>query len=137
MKVDKMQNNTLVKAIIYFNCIIANTIIAMIYYNYQILHPHTYRVCSSTTDYYTTTTTTTITLITTTILSFSYTCDLHFTFPAAYKYKEISIQYHRIKCKCRLKLLQPPPNTFLILLIIILPSLALNSTHVLLLLHCS
>ena len=60
MKVDKnkTQNYILVNAIIYFNCIIANTIIAMVYYNYQISLPHS---SSTTTDYYTTTTTNTAT----------------------------------------------------------------------------
>ena len=72
MKVDKnkTQNYILVNAIIYFNCIIANTIIAMVYYNYQVSHPHS--SSSTTTDYYTTTTTNT------TILSIGHTF-LHYT----------------------------------------------------------
>ena len=49
MKVDKTQNYILVNVIIYFNCIIANTSIAMVYYNYQVSHPHS---SSSTTTYY-------------------------------------------------------------------------------------
>jgi len=61
--------------IIYFNCIIATAIIAMVYYNYQVSHPHS---SSSTTDYYTTTTTIII-ITTTTILSIDHTCHLNCT----------------------------------------------------------
>jgi hypothetical protein len=68
----------LVNAIMYFNCIIATTIIAMGYYNYHTRF-HIPTVVVLMTEYYTITTNTTITIITTTILSIGHTCHLHFT----------------------------------------------------------
>ena len=71
-----MRHRTIILVnITYFDCIIT-TIIAMVYYNYQISNPHS-SSSSSTTDYYSTTTTTT-TITATTILSISHT-SLHYT----------------------------------------------------------
>ena len=72
-----MRHRTIILVnILYFDCIIT-TIIAMVYYNYQISHPHSSSSSRSTTDYYSTTTTTT-TITATTILSISHT-SLHYT----------------------------------------------------------
>ena len=60
----------------------------MVYYNYQVSHPHS--SSSTTTDYYTTTTTNTATYYYP--LNRPHFSSLYMTYiPAAYKYKEISI----------------------------------------------
>jgi hypothetical protein len=89
-----MRHRTIILVnIIYFDCIIATTIIAMIYYNYQILHPH--RVCSSTTDYYTTTTTNTATYYYP--LNRPHFSSLHMTY--FQQHNNTGTQYYIIKCK--------------------------------------